>query len=92
MSTRRICASCSARDDRAIIIGLSMNKLRRFHGEPFSRLIVSVPMEAVEAIDRLIAYPYGKGHPAQGNRSEFVRLAIREKLNRENRRHLILRP
>ncbi|CAN5736597.1 hypothetical protein BH18PSE1_BH18PSE1_08580 [soil metagenome] len=51
-----------------------------------SRLIVSVPMEAVEAIDRLIAYPYGRDHPAHGNRSEFVRLAIREKLNREKRR------
>jgi len=43
-------------------------------------------MEAVEAIDRLIAYPYGRDHPAHGNRSEFVRLAIREKLNREKRR------
>lgn len=73
------------RDDRAIIIG-RMSKIRRFHGEPVSRLIVSVPMEAVEAIDRLIAYPYGRDHPAHGNRSEFVRLAIREKLNREKRR------
>jgi hypothetical protein len=51
-----------------------------------SHLIVSVPMKTVEAIDRLIAYPYGRDHPAQGNRSEFVRVAIREKLNREKRR------
>ena len=69
-----------------------MSKLRRFHGEPVSRLIVSVTMKTVEAIDRLIAIPCcGGAFLSQGNRSEFVRLAIREKLNREKRRaHLMI--
>ena len=68
--------------DRAIIIGLSMCKLRRFHGEPLSRLNLSVPMEVVEAIDRLDCPPLRQRTPA----SAFVRRAIREMLNRENRR------
>ncbi|WP_152666145.1 hypothetical protein [Pseudomonas abietaniphila] len=37
----------------------------------------------MENIDDLIGYPLGGGHPAKGNRSEFVRLAIEEKLERE---------
>lgn len=49
---------------------------RRFHGEPVSRLIISVPLAVVQRIDEV-----SRGrHPARGNRSEFIRLAIAEKL------------
>ena len=56
-----------------------MSYRRKFHGAGINRLIVSVPVEDVEEIDALIR---GR-HPAKGNRSEFVRLAIREKLARD---------
>ena len=62
---------------------------RKFYGEPVARLIVSVPVEIVEEIDKLIGYrpghlrPFGGTHPARRNRSEFVRLAIPEKLQRD---------
>lgn len=59
-----------------------MAKNRQFHGEPVSRLIVSIEQETVEAIDKLIGYPYGSRHPAEGNRAEFVRLAIERELER----------
>jgi hypothetical protein len=58
-----------------------MSKLRRFHGKPVSRLIVSVTVETVRSIDALIEFRYpGPKHAAEGNRSEFIRLAIIEKL------------
>ncbi|WP_283147599.1 hypothetical protein [Silvimonas soli] len=60
-----------------------MSKLRRFNGQAVTRLIVSVPLDTLMQIDALIGYPYGGKHPAKGNRSEFVRLALLEKLERE---------
>ena len=53
-----------------------MSKNRQFGSKPITRLIVSVETETVAAIDRLIRYP-------SANRSEFVRLAIEEKLERD---------
>ncbi len=60
---------------------------RKFYGEPVVRLIVSVPIEVVEEVDEAIGYrtPWGKKHPARRNRSEFVRLAIVEKLERDKK-------
>lgn len=64
---------------------------RKFHGAPVVRLIVSVPVEIVEEIDELIGQrpghwrPFGGTHPARRNRSEFVRLAIVEKLERDKK-------
>lgn len=43
------------------------------------RLIISVPLDVVQQIDVVAR---GK-HPARGNRSEFLRLAIAEKLQRD---------
>ena len=54
-----------------------MSKNRMFNGKAKTRLIVSVGAETVNAIDQLIRYP-------RGNRSEFVRRAIEEKLLRDN--------
>jgi len=61
---------------------------RKFNGEPINRLIVSVPISMVEEIDRVTGCKYPRHnrynrHPAFGNRSEFVRLAIVEKLERD---------
>ena len=61
---------------------------RKFKGEPINRLIVSVPLSMVEQIDRVTRCKYPRPnrynrHPAFGNRSEFVRLAIVEKLERD---------
>lgn len=60
-----------------------MSKNRLFKNQPKVRLIVSVEGYMVETIDELIGYPLGGGHPAKGNRSEFVRLAIEEKMERD---------
>lgn len=60
-----------------------MSKNRLFKNQPKIRLIVSVEGDTVETIDELIGYPLGGDHPAEGNRSEFVRLAIEEKLERD---------
>ena len=60
-----------------------MNKNRLFKSQPKIRLIVSVEADTVETIDELIGKPFRGGHPAKGNRSEFVRLAIEEKLERD---------
>ncbi|MCY1302749.1 hypothetical protein D9M70_524260 [compost metagenome] len=60
-----------------------MSKNRLFGDKAKQRLIVSVETAVIEAIDRLIHYPHGGQHPAAGNRSEFVRLAIAEKLARD---------
>ena len=62
-----------------------------FTGNRFARLIVSVPVEIVEEVDELIGQrpghwrPFGGTHPARRNRSEFVRLAIVEKLERDKK-------
>lgn len=65
-----------------------MTMRRKFEGEPVNRLIVSVPVQVVEVIDQLIYSRFPstrhKIHPAKGNRSEFVRLAIMEKLERDH--------
>ena len=58
-----------------------MSMARRFHGQPVTRLIVSVPVDVVAEVDRLLKL--ARKHPAQGNRAEFVRLAIAEKLKRD---------
>lgn len=60
-----------------------MSKNRLFKSQPKNRLIVSVEADTVETIDELIGKPFGVWHPAKGNRSEFVRLAIEEKLERD---------
>ena len=57
-------------------------RLRRFHGAPVVRLIVSVAADEVERIDAHLV----RGLPSwamPGNRSEFVRVAIEEKLARD---------
>lgn len=56
-----------------------MSMCRRFNGAKVNRLIVSVPVADVGLIDELIRYR----HPARGNRAEFVRLALAEKLERD---------
>lgn len=62
-----------------------MSKNRKFHGKPKQRLIVSVDDDTVARIDALIGYMrpmLTHRHPACGNRSEFVRLAIERELAR----------
>lgn len=61
-----------------------MSKNRMFNGKAKTRLIVSVGAETVSAIDQLIRHPSEGLHAAKGNRSEFVRLAVEEKLLRDN--------
>jgi len=58
-----------------------MTMCRRFKGEPVVRLIVSMPADMVAAIDKLLTER--PRHPARGCRSEFLRLAVAEKLGRE---------
>ena len=58
-----------------------MSMARRFHGKPVMRLIVSVPTTTVREVDHLLRL--NRHHPARGNRAEFVRLAIIEKLARD---------
>lgn len=58
---------------------MSMYLYRRFGGAELQRVIVSMPTEEVQKIDALIGYR----HPARGNRSEFARLAMAEKLVRD---------
>ncbi len=58
-----------------------MTMCRRFNGEPVVRLIVSMPADMVAAIDKLLTDR--PRHPARGCRSEFLRLAVAEKLGRE---------
>ncbi len=60
-----------------------MSKLRRFHNQPVTRLIVSVPKVTIEQIDRIIKAPRPNRHPAQGCRSEYVRIALLEKIARD---------
>lgn len=58
-----------------------MSMARRFNGAPVMRLIVSVPTDTVNEVDTLMKL--ARHHPAHGNRAEFVRLAIMEKLARD---------
>ena len=58
-----------------------MTMCRRFNGRPVTRLIVSMPADMVVAIDGVLAER--AEHPALGCRSEFVRLAVAEKLGRD---------
>lgn len=58
-----------------------MTMCRRFKGRPVTRLIVTMPADTVAALDRLLGTM--PGHPARGCRSEFLRLAVAEKLGRE---------
>ena len=65
-----------------------MQKRRKFGSESVTRLIVSVPVSVVSEIERVSGSKYPRHnrcnrHPAFGNRSEFVRLAIVEKLERD---------
>ena len=57
---------------------------RKFKGAGIMpvRLIVNVHPDTVAAIDKLIKWR----HPAQRNRAEFVRLALEEKLQRDQER------
>lgn len=63
-----------------------MTLCRHFHGEPVTRLIASVPTELVQRVDALLRED--RKHPARRCRSEYVRLALAEKLKRD-RRHLM---
>jgi metal-responsive CopG/Arc/MetJ family transcriptional regulator len=54
---------------------------RRF-SEPAERVIATVPARVIDEIDTLISVRTGN-HPARGCRSEFVRQAIAEKLERD---------
>lgn len=65
-----------------------MSLCRQFHGEPVARLIASVPVALVEQIDALMRED--RSHPARRCRSEFIRLALAEKLDRD-RLSMILR-
>ena len=56
---------------------------RHFHGAPVARLIASVPGALVEQIDALMRED--RSHPARRCRSEFIRLALAEKLDRDRR-------
>ena len=58
-----------------------MTLCRNFHGEPVARLIASVPVELVQQIDALMRED--RSHPARRCRSEFIRLALAEKLERD---------
>jgi hypothetical protein len=62
-----------------------MSKNRRFHGAPVRLLIVRVKATTIAQVDRLInnRLYLTYRHPALGNRSEFVRMAIAEKLERD---------
>ncbi|MFT2793582.1 toxin-antitoxin system protein [Serratia sp. T13T92] len=53
---------------------------RYFNGKITARLIVSVEADIVALVDEVITG--NPTHPAARNRSEFVRLAILEKLGR----------
>lgn len=57
-----------------------MSKNRKFGGRPVMRLIVSVELGTVNTIDAQLGNHRLYTH---GNRSEFVRQAIEEKLSRD---------
>lgn len=55
---------------------------RRFGGAPKIRMIVCIEKHTVERLDQFVE-AIGERLPGQGNRSEFVRQAIEEKMQRE---------
>ncbi|WP_375171706.1 ribbon-helix-helix domain-containing protein [Marinobacter sp.] len=57
-----------------------MAKNRMFGDTPKRRLIVSVDDMTIDAIDKLLKPGRNTSHPAAGNRSEFVRMAIKREL------------
>jgi metal-responsive CopG/Arc/MetJ family transcriptional regulator len=54
---------------------------RRFKGQAVERVTVTLSAAMVAALDRLLSEQ--SSHPARGCRSEFVRLAVAEKMGRE---------
>lgn len=58
-----------------------MNMCRRFKGQAVERVTVTLSAAMVKTLDRLLAEQ--SIHPARGCRSEFIRLAVAEKLGRE---------
>jgi len=62
-----------------------MSNPRKFKGGGLRpvRLIVSIEANTVAEIDHVLSWKSERAHPARGNRSEFVRLAIEEKLRRD---------
>jgi hypothetical protein len=54
---------------------------RHFGEQEHTRLNVSIAVADVDAIDRLLTS--NKSHPARGCRSEFIRIAIAQQLQRE---------
>jgi len=61
---------------------------RYFNGTPTSRLIVTVENALVDKVDKVDSMIKRRGgdysHPCYGNRAEFVRQAIAEKLARDS--------
>jgi metal-responsive CopG/Arc/MetJ family transcriptional regulator len=55
---------------------------RRFGGVPKTRMIVCIEKHTIERVDQFVE-AIGERRPGQGNRSEFVRQAIEEKMQRE---------
>lgn len=55
---------------------------RRFGNAPTIRMIVSIEKHTIEKLDQFVE-AIGERRPGQGNRSEFVRQAIEEKMQRE---------
>lgn len=55
---------------------------RRFGGAAKIRMIVCIEKLTVEKLDQLVS-AISERVPGQGNRSEFVRQAIEEKMRRE---------
>lgn len=58
-----------------------MSMRRKFDGQPYVRTITNVHKDDVQAVDAFLRI--SRGHPARGCRAEFIRLAIAEKLARD---------
>lgn len=58
-----------------------MSMCRRFKGQAVQRVTVTLSAAMLRALDRLLSEQ--AEHPARGCRSEFLRLAVAEKLGRE---------
>lgn len=71
--------------DRAMATSTKKKVNRYFNGVETMRLIVTVEREMVELVDQHLSGRHldGKPHAAAGNRAEFIRLAIAEKLQRD---------
>jgi hypothetical protein len=58
-----------------------MTMCRKFNGAKVTRITVAHPDEVLALVDGLLRqFP---GHPSRGCRSEFIRLAVAEKIGRE---------